>query len=94
MLREIFEENQEFQDLPQSEKQAIVLEYFDDQVAGDDFRALPGEEQKKIKDEFLVEDGFTPELTLSRLGHQIAAKVGRGLKSMIHAEKMLNYSIL
>ena len=52
-IRSVFEENPEFMELSDTEKQSIILDYFDEHIASDDFKALPVKKQNKIKREFL-----------------------------------------
>ena len=59
-IRSVFEENPEFMELSDTEKQSIILDYFDEHIASDDFKALPVKKQNKIKREFLFErEGFS-----------------------------------
>jgi len=50
----------EFAALPMAEKSAVGLRYFDDKLADEEFRALPAEEQSRIKQNFLSENRLVP----------------------------------
>lgn len=51
----------EFQALPLLEKQRRFLNYFDQELADDEFRALPDEEKVRIKGNFLSSYGIGEE---------------------------------
>jgi hypothetical protein len=57
--------NSDFQAIPDDEKEQIIANYFDTEIANDDYRKLPENEQLEIRNNFMLEHGFdqSPSIT-------------------------------
>lgn len=94
----------EVDSLDWKQKQMALEEYFDLRLADEEFYILDYEDQQRIKNNFTrahigddpapaptqaLTPPDDPELTVGRLGHQVAARFGEGLEDMARGEKLM-----
>jgi len=82
LILEQFEKDPEFKGLSKEQKGEILLNYFDTEMADDEFRALPVDQQDSIKTNFLQSEGIRPDLSFHRVITQAARGVWKGLGDM------------